>query len=134
MGKIVVTNHLSLDGVMQAPGEPDEDRRGGFDQGGWAANDNDEVMGKVMGEGMSDSGSMLLGRRTPRSQLRGAWCSAAGPMTASGEPGPTGPTVTPSLMSSTRRRSMWPHERCRNRCRGRTRPCSTATQRTPWPS
>jgi len=37
MGKIVVTNHISLDGVMQAPAGPDEDRRGGFDKGGWAA-------------------------------------------------------------------------------------------------
>ena len=64
MGKIVVTNHISLDGVMQAPASPDEDRRGGFDKGGWAAADNDEVMGRVMGEGMADSGAMLLGRRT----------------------------------------------------------------------
>jgi len=69
MGKIVVTNHLSLDGVMQAPGRPDEDQRGGFDQGGWAAADNDDVMGKVMGEGMTDSGSLLLGRRTYESMF-----------------------------------------------------------------
>jgi hypothetical protein len=36
MGRIVVNNSLTLDGVMQAPGRPDEDRRGGFEHGGWA--------------------------------------------------------------------------------------------------
>jgi hypothetical protein len=36
MSRIVVFNHLTLDGVMQAPGRPDEDRRGGFEYGGWA--------------------------------------------------------------------------------------------------
>ncbi|MEH1059081.1 hypothetical protein V6U89_28230 [Micromonospora sp. CPCC 206171] len=37
MRRIVVTNNVSLDGVMQAPGRPDEDTRDGFDRGGWAA-------------------------------------------------------------------------------------------------
>lgn len=64
MAKIVVTNHLSLDGVMQSPARPDEDTRDGFDRGGWAANDNDDVMGRVMAKGMSTPGSLLLGRRT----------------------------------------------------------------------
>jgi dihydrofolate reductase len=64
MSKIVVTNHLTLDGVMQGPAGPDEDRRGGFEQGGWAIPGNDEVMGRVMGEGMAKSGALLLGRRT----------------------------------------------------------------------
>lgn len=64
MSKIVVTNHLTLDGVMQAPAGPDEDRRGGFEHGGWAAPNSDEVMGRVMGEGMSQGGSLLLGRWT----------------------------------------------------------------------
>jgi dihydrofolate reductase len=64
MRRIVLTNHLTLDGVMQAPGRPDEDPRGGFDHGGWAIPDNDEVMGRVMGEGMADGGAMLFGRRT----------------------------------------------------------------------
>jgi dihydrofolate reductase len=49
---------------MQAPGRPDEDRRGGFQHGGWALPYNDAVMGKVMAEGMAQGGSLLLGRRT----------------------------------------------------------------------
>jgi dihydrofolate reductase len=64
MSKLVVTNHLTLDGVMQAPGRPDEDLRGGFEHGGWAAPNSDEVMGRVMGEGMAKDGALLLGRRT----------------------------------------------------------------------
>jgi dihydrofolate reductase len=64
MRKVVVTNNLTLDGVMQAPGRPDEDVRGGFDRGGWARPYNDPVMGRVMGEGMAQAGALLLGRRT----------------------------------------------------------------------
>lgn len=64
MSKIVVVNNLTLDGVMQAPGRPDEDLRGGFTHGGWALPYNDEVMGRVMGEGMAQAGPLLFGRRT----------------------------------------------------------------------
>jgi dihydrofolate reductase len=64
MSRIVVTNYVTLDGVMQAPGHPDEDRRGGFEHGGWAAPFADEVMGRVMAEGIEKGGSLLLGRRT----------------------------------------------------------------------
>lgn len=64
MRKLVVTNNLTLDGVMQAPGRPDEDVRGGFDRGGWALPFNDPVMGRKMGEGMAQTGALLLGRRT----------------------------------------------------------------------
>jgi dihydrofolate reductase len=64
MGKITVFASLTLDGVMQAPGRPDEDRRGGFDRGGWAQPYNDPVMGRVAAEGMAKEGSLLLGRRT----------------------------------------------------------------------
>jgi dihydrofolate reductase len=64
MGKIVVTSNLSLDGVMQAPGRPDEDTRDGFDRGGWALPYNDAVMGRKMGERMGTSGALLFGRRT----------------------------------------------------------------------
>jgi dihydrofolate reductase len=64
MSKLVVVCSLSLDGVMQAPGRADEDPRGGFTRGGWAAPYADEVMGRAMGEGMAHSGALLLGRRT----------------------------------------------------------------------
>jgi len=64
VSKIVVFTSLTLDGVMQAPGRPDEDRRGGFAHGGWAQPYNDPVMGAVAAEGMANAGPLLLGRRT----------------------------------------------------------------------
>jgi dihydrofolate reductase len=64
MRKIVATVSLTLDGVMQAPGRPDEDRRGGFEHGGWAGPYKDPVMMKAMGEGMSQGADLLFGRRT----------------------------------------------------------------------
>jgi dihydrofolate reductase len=64
MGRIVVTASLTLDGVMQAPGRPDEDTRGGFVHGGWAAPYSDEELAAAMGKGMAGAGGILLGRRT----------------------------------------------------------------------
>ncbi len=64
MRNISATLSMSMDGVIQAPGRPDEDIRGGFDRGGWAVPYNDEVMAQRMGEGMASSGAMLFGRRT----------------------------------------------------------------------
>jgi dihydrofolate reductase len=64
MSRVLVLNNVTLDGVMQAPGRPDEDNRGGFAHGGWALPYNDAVMGKIMAEGMAKGGSLLLGRRT----------------------------------------------------------------------
>jgi dihydrofolate reductase len=63
---ITVVNHITLDGVMQAPAAPDEDRRDGFEHGGWAAPYGDEVLGRYMGERMSKGkgGALLFGRRT----------------------------------------------------------------------
>jgi dihydrofolate reductase len=61
---ITVVNHVSLDGVMQAPGRADEDPRCGFSHGGWAQAGNDPVMGTVMAEGMGRGNALLLGRRT----------------------------------------------------------------------
>ncbi|MEA2346365.1 MAG: hypothetical protein QOG62_152 [Thermoleophilaceae bacterium] len=69
MGHITVVNNISLDGVMQAPGRPEEDTRGGFEHGGWAGPYNDEEKAKAMG-GMMARGAqasrsgLLLGRRT----------------------------------------------------------------------
>jgi len=64
MRKIVVFMNLTLDGVMQAPGRPDEDRRGGFEHGGWALPYADPEMGKVAMQSMSGTDGILLGRRT----------------------------------------------------------------------
>lgn len=65
MRRVVVINNVTLDGVMQAPGRPDEDTRGGFEHGGWAVMSNsDPVIGSAMGERMAQSGGLLLGRRT----------------------------------------------------------------------
>jgi dihydrofolate reductase len=64
MSKLVVFTSLTLDGVMQAPGRPDEDTRDGFANGGWALPYNDEVMASVAAEGMTDTGPLLFGRRT----------------------------------------------------------------------
>jgi dihydrofolate reductase len=64
MSRLVVVNNVTLDGVMQAPGRPDEDTRGGFRHGGWAAPYFDEVMGEVMGARMATPGALVLGRRT----------------------------------------------------------------------
>jgi dihydrofolate reductase len=64
MSKVIVFNNLTLDGIMQAPGRPDEDRRGGFEHGGWAMPYADPEMGRVAGESMANTAALLLGRRT----------------------------------------------------------------------
>ena len=64
MRKIVVSEFLTLDGVMQAPGDPDEDRSGGFDQGGWQLAYFDQVFGAFVMEGFSATDGLLLGRLT----------------------------------------------------------------------
>ena len=60
MRKVIVFTNLTLDGVMQAPGEPDEDRRGGFEHGGWGAPYN----AMAQPESIPSIGALLLGRRT----------------------------------------------------------------------
>jgi len=67
MSTVTVVCNLTLDGVMQAPGRPDEDRRGGFTRGGWAVPYSSDAMGRVfegMGRQTGRTGAMLLGRRT----------------------------------------------------------------------
>lgn len=64
MGKVIVIEHLTLDGVMQAPGHPDEDSRDGFQHGGWANRSQDPAMQEVMGAHMSSAWSLLAGRTT----------------------------------------------------------------------
>ncbi len=67
MGKVIVVNGISLDGVMQAPARADEDTRDGFKFGGWGVPYNDPVLGQKMAEHMArgaSQGALLLGRRT----------------------------------------------------------------------
>jgi dihydrofolate reductase len=64
MAKLVVVEMLSLDGVMQAPGGPDEDRSGGFEHGGWAMPYFDQVAGEEAGKSMAETGAFLFGRKT----------------------------------------------------------------------
>jgi dihydrofolate reductase len=64
MRKIIVLSFMSLDGVMQAPGGPDEDRAGGFAYGGWTVPYFDDVLGQVMAEQMGRPFDLLLGRKT----------------------------------------------------------------------
>jgi dihydrofolate reductase len=64
MRRVIINEQLTLDGVMQGPGAPDEDRSGGFEHGGWAMPYFDEVMGEAAGEGMGSAGGLLLGRMT----------------------------------------------------------------------
>jgi dihydrofolate reductase len=64
MRKIIVIEFITLDGVMQAPGGPEEDTSGGFKYGGWTAPLGDEFLGNIMGEQMKGPFEMLLGRYT----------------------------------------------------------------------
>ena len=63
MTNIIVLEFLTLDGVMQAPGGPEEDTSGGFKYGGWTVPYFDEFSGKTMSEQMSEPFSLLLGRK-----------------------------------------------------------------------
>jgi dihydrofolate reductase len=73
MGRVIVINHLTLDGVMQAPGRPDEDTRGGFTHGGWSVpNVDDVMMDVVLGTRTPASGGLLLGRHSYEDML-GYW-------------------------------------------------------------
>jgi dihydrofolate reductase len=63
MRKIIVISMITLDGVMQAPGGPKEDKSGGFKYGGWTASYGDEVFGKVLEKEMQPA-DLLLGRKT----------------------------------------------------------------------
>ncbi|MCZ7426474.1 dihydrofolate reductase family protein [Micromonospora sp. WMMA1949] len=64
MGKLIVTEFLTVDGVAQAPGEPDEDREGGFSHGGWQMPLLDDASGAVMFQQASSMDALLLGRKT----------------------------------------------------------------------
>ncbi|HSX17284.1 MAG TPA: dihydrofolate reductase family protein [Patescibacteria group bacterium] len=79
MRKIVVFMMVSLDGVMQAPGGPEEDTSGGFKYGGWTAPYSDEAMGKILDEELSVPFALLLGRKTYEI-FAGYWPKQTGPI------------------------------------------------------
>ena len=64
MRKVIVLEHISLDGVIQAPGGPDEDTSGGFAYGGWIAPYSDEILGTALRRQMNMPFDLLLGRKT----------------------------------------------------------------------
>jgi dihydrofolate reductase len=64
MRKVVVNEWMSLDGVVQAPGAPEEDTSGGFAHGGWHMSYMDETAQKAVLDGLTQAGGFLLGRRT----------------------------------------------------------------------
>jgi dihydrofolate reductase len=78
MGKVIVINQLTLDGVMQGPGRADEDTRGGFEHGGWGVPRGDEAMVAKMGERMGGDRAFLFGRRTYEDLLT-SWNAKGGP-------------------------------------------------------
>lgn len=76
--RVVLSDFMSLDGVVQAPGGPDEDRDGGFPHGGWSHPFFDsEAMGPVFGEAMGETDALLFGRRTYEG-MAAAWPGQAG--------------------------------------------------------
>ena len=78
MGKVIVMNGMTLDGVMQAPGRPDEDTRDGFAHGGWGVPYFDEATVTKMGELMGEEHAWLFGRWTYE-QLLAYWNRQGGP-------------------------------------------------------
>lgn len=78
MGRIIVMNQVTLDGVMQGPGRPDEDTRDGFAHGGWAVPRSDEAMAAKMGDRMGGDRAFLFGRRTYEDLLT-SWNAQGGP-------------------------------------------------------
>ena len=98
MRKIIVITMITIDGVMQAPGGPEEDTSGGFEYGGWVAPFGDEEYGNVMQEQMKPA-DILLGRKT-FDIFEDYW-----PKNAEGWPGIN--EVNKYVLSSTRKKSDW---------------------------
>jgi hypothetical protein len=94
--KVVVSEFISLDGVVQAPGGPEEDTSGGFRHGGWSGQFFDpEVMGRIIGEVAERSEALLQGRLTYQVSAS-AWPQRRG------APSPTGSMRRRSTSSPTR--------------------------------
>lgn len=98
MRKIIVLSMITIDGVMQAPGGPEEDPSGDFKYGGWTASYGDEVFGEILKKHMQPT-DLLLGRKTYEI-FAGYW-----PSHENGWPGING--VTKYVMSTTMEKSDW---------------------------
>ncbi len=70
MRRLRVIEFLSLDGVMQAPGDPEEDTEGGFRHGGWQREYFDELLGAAAAAGMAETDAYLFGRKTYEKMAR----------------------------------------------------------------
>ncbi|MEE4208670.1 MAG: dihydrofolate reductase family protein [Parvularcula sp.] len=79
MRKLTIIEHISLDGIIQAPGGPDEDCEDGFDHGGWCAPFHDDAAGRAIDEAQGDEFDLLLGRRT-YDIFASYWPHQTGPM------------------------------------------------------
>jgi dihydrofolate reductase len=99
MRKVVVLEHVSLDGVIQAPGGPNEDPSGGFEYGGWVAPYSDEMLGTLLRKQMNLPFDLLLGRTTFE-----IW-EPYWPQHADAWPGVN--TATKYIASDTRTSSQW---------------------------
>ena len=64
MRQVIVSEFVTLDGVIQSPGYPDEDPSGGFEAGGWQQQYSDDALGQAVMSGLTAAGGLLLGRRT----------------------------------------------------------------------
>ena len=80
MSRVVVINHVTLDGVMQSPGRPEEDTRDGFTHGGWASPNVDDVVMTALGARLGEGLRLLLGRRSYEGIL-GYWNTQDSPFT-----------------------------------------------------
>ena len=99
MRKIIVLEHISIDGVIQAPGGPEEDTSGGFAYGGWISSYSDEVLGSLLRRQMNLPFDLLLGRTTFE-----IW-EPYWPQHADAWPGVN--TATKYIASNTRTSSQW---------------------------
>ena len=105
MSKLIVVENISLDGVMQSPGRPDEDTRGGFDRGGWATEylSRDPEAAQASMGGMGGTRGLVFGHRT-YDDLVGHWLSTP-------EPNPFAEVLsrTPKYVASRRADAELPH-------------------------
>jgi dihydrofolate reductase len=113
MRKIVVNEWMSLDGVVQAPGTPEEDTAGGFQHGGWHLRYFDEMAQKWVHEYLTDAGAFLLGRRTYEN-FAAYWPNAPEEEESVAQPLNTKPNT-------------WRRRRSPSRWSGRTPRCSRET-------